>query len=81
MTLFFQKSFSGLSTVKRGCLNNTDTGPQVGECEETISHLPGSEIPTYERMCLCTEPLCNFSTTSYISLCATFIIFCILYFS
>ncbi|MCP9262876.1 Acetylcholinesterase [Dirofilaria immitis] len=41
----------GYTTVKRGCLNQTDSGIRVGACEETPSDLPGSDFPAIDRMC------------------------------
>lgn len=55
--------FVGYTTVKRGCLNETDGGIQVGLCEETPSNLPGSDLRAVERMCVCTKDKCNLAST------------------
>uniref|UniRef100_A0AAF5Q3E8 Activin types I and II receptor domain-containing protein n=1 Tax=Wuchereria bancrofti TaxID=6293 RepID=A0AAF5Q3E8_WUCBA len=53
----------GYTTVKRGCLNETDGGIQIGLCEETPSNLPGSDLRAVERMCICTTDRCNLAST------------------
>ncbi|VBB29306.1 unnamed protein product [Acanthocheilonema viteae] len=56
---------NGYTTVKRGCLNETDGGIQVGLCEETPSNLPGSDLHAVERMCVCTTDKCNSASTHF----------------
>lgn len=71
--------FLGYTTVKRGCLNETDGGIQVGLCEETPSNLPGSDLHAVERMCVCTTDKCNSAPTHFaiinLSAVALFIIY------
>ncbi|VDK69596.1 unnamed protein product [Litomosoides sigmodontis] len=55
----------GYTTVKRGCLNETDGGIKVGFCEETPSNLPGSDLYAVERMCVCTTDTCNSASTHF----------------
>ncbi|VDM96590.1 unnamed protein product [Thelazia callipaeda] len=52
------------STVKRGCLNQTDNGVDVGRCQDLPADLPGSNIHAIERMCICTLNGCNSASTN-----------------
>ncbi|VDK31414.1 unnamed protein product [Gongylonema pulchrum] len=49
----------GVTTIKRGCLNQTDDGFPVRGCDEAPSDLPGSDVKATERMCICQSDRCN----------------------
>ncbi|VDM50522.1 unnamed protein product [Toxocara canis] len=41
--------WSSESTINRGCLNLTDKGVRINECEESTSLLPGSTTQVIDR--------------------------------
>uniref|UniRef100_A0A915C8K5 UPAR/Ly6 domain-containing protein n=1 Tax=Parascaris univalens TaxID=6257 RepID=A0A915C8K5_PARUN len=71
----------GESTVNSGCLNLTDRGVRINECEENASVLPGSATKVIDRLCICTSDKCNVTTTQLISallvFCVAFFLFCL----
>uniref|UniRef100_A0A0M3HY30 Activin_recp domain-containing protein n=1 Tax=Ascaris lumbricoides TaxID=6252 RepID=A0A0M3HY30_ASCLU len=71
----------GESTVNSGCLNLTDRGVRINECEENTSVLPGSATKVIDRLCICTSDKCNVTTPQLISallvFCIAFFLFCL----
>ncbi|CAJ0947081.1 unnamed protein product, partial [Mesorhabditis belari] len=58
----YTSSARGVIKVKRGCMNATDEGVAIGECQTTRSNLPGSDAQKAETLCICNSHKCNGSS-------------------